>query len=168
MSSNSSCIIAFIFGLIPLGKVWTPLSSPCNGLNKYHYYTRMLQAILNKSWKQHHMKQQLYGYIAPISKIIQIRSTKHTCHHWRRKDECIRDNLLWTPTHGHASVGRPARTYLYPLWADTGCSLEDLWEWWMIGMDGEKDSRKSVLLTWYCDNDDDCSSSRIYLALNNL
>ena len=31
-------------------------------------YTRMLQAILNKSWRQHPTKQQLYGHLPPITK----------------------------------------------------------------------------------------------------
>ena len=31
-------------------------------------YTKMLQAILNKSWRQHPTKQQLYGHIPPITK----------------------------------------------------------------------------------------------------
>ena len=35
------------------------------------------------------------------------------------------DVLLWTPAHGHTSVGRPARTYLHKFFADTGCTLED-------------------------------------------
>ena len=33
--------------------------------------------------------------------------------------------LLWTPTHGLASVGQPARTYLHQLFADSRCTLED-------------------------------------------
>ena len=32
--------------------------------------TKMLQAILNKSWKQHPTKQQLYGHQPPILKTI--------------------------------------------------------------------------------------------------
>ena len=40
-------------------------------------YTRMLQAILNKSWRQHPKKQQLYGYQPPITKTIKIRRTRH-------------------------------------------------------------------------------------------
>ena len=36
-------------------------------------YTRMLQAILNKSWRQHPTKQQLYGHVPPITKTIKIR-----------------------------------------------------------------------------------------------
>ena len=34
-----------------------------------------------------------------------------------------RDVLLWTPSYGRA--GRPARTYLQQLCADTECSSED-------------------------------------------
>ena len=36
-------------------------------------YTRMLWDILNKSWREHPTKQQLYGHLAPIMKTIQIR-----------------------------------------------------------------------------------------------
>ena len=34
--------------------------------------------------------------------------------------------LLWTPTHGRAKTGRPARTYIQQLREDTGCCPEDL------------------------------------------
>ena len=40
-------------------------------------YTRMPRAILNKSWKQHPIKQQPYSYLIPISKTIQVRRTRH-------------------------------------------------------------------------------------------
>ena len=42
--------------------------------------TRILRAAQNKSWKQHHTKQQLYGHPTLISKIIQVRQT-HTHTH---------------------------------------------------------------------------------------
>ena len=120
-------------------------------------YTRILCAVLNKSWKQHPIKQQLYGHLPPISldiwelhkdaaccfeqileatpnkttavrpltsllsKTIKVRRKRHAGHYWRSKDI-----LLWTPTHGRSSVGRPTRTYLYQFCGDTGCSLEDL------------------------------------------
>ena len=90
--------------------------------------TRMLQAILNKSWKQHPTKQQLYGHLHLISKTIWIRWTRHVGHCWRNKDELISDVLLWTPFLGRVSVRQPARTYLQQLCTDTGCSLEDQWE----------------------------------------
>ena len=42
------------------------------------------------------------------------------------RDELIRDVLLWTPWHGRAKAGRPARTYIQQLCEDTGCCPEDL------------------------------------------
>ena len=61
-------------------------------------YTRMLRAILNKSLRQHSTKHQLYGYLPPITKTIQVRRTRHAGHCWRSRDELISDVLLWTPT----------------------------------------------------------------------
>ena len=89
-------------------------------------YTRMLRAILNKSWQQHPTRHQLYGHLPPITKTIQVRRTRHAGHCWRSRHELIRDVLLWIPTHGRAKAGRPARTYIQQLCEDTGCCLEDL------------------------------------------
>ena len=91
-------------------------------------YTRMLRAILNKFRRLHFTKQQLYGYLPPIKKkkIIQVRRTRHAGHGWKNRDELISDTLLRTASYGRAKARRPARTYLQHLYADTGCSLEDL------------------------------------------
>ena len=86
----------------------------------------MLRAILNKSWRQHPTRHQLYGHLPPITKTIQVRRTRHAGHCWRSRDELIRDVLLWIPTHGRAKAGRPARTYIQQLCEDTGCCPEDL------------------------------------------
>ena len=89
-------------------------------------YTRMLRAILNKSWRQHPTRHQLYGHLPPITKTIQVRRTRHAGHRWRNRDELISDVLLWTPTYSRAKAGRPARTYIQQLWEDTGCNPEDM------------------------------------------
>ena len=100
-------------------------------------YTRMLWAILNKSWRQHPTKHQLYSHLPPITKTIQARWTRHARHCWRNRNELISDVLLWTPTYCRAKAGQPARTYIQQLCEDTGCSPEDLPEamndrekWW--------------------------------------
>ena len=89
-------------------------------------YTRMLRAILNKSWQQHPTRHQLYGQLPLSTKTIKVRRTRHAGQCWRSRDELIRDVLLWTPTHGRAKAGRPARTYIQQLCEDTGCCPEDL------------------------------------------
>ena len=89
-------------------------------------YTRMLRAILNKSWWQHPTRHQQYGHLPPITKTIQARWTRHAGHCWRSKDELISNVLLWTPAYDQAKAGRPAWTYIQQLCEDMGCSPEDL------------------------------------------
>ena len=114
-------------------------------------YTRIQWAILNKSWRQHPLKQQLYGRLPPITKILKVRWTRHAGHCWRSRDELVSDELQWTPSHGRAKAGRPARTYIQQLCVDTGCSPEylseamDDWEGWRKRV---RDIRTDGV-TWY-------------------
>ena len=85
-------------------------------------YPRMLWTILNRSWRQHPTKQQLYSHLPPITKTIKVTWTMQHC--WRSRDELISDVVQWT--YGRAKAGRPARTYIQQLSEDTGCSPEDL------------------------------------------
>ena len=103
-------------------------------------YTRMLRVILNKSWRQHPTRHQLYGHLPPITKTIQVRRARHAGHCWRSRDELISDVLRWTPTYGRAKAGRPARTCIQQLCEDTGCSPEDLPE----AMNDREKSRERV------------------------
>ena len=105
------------------------------GIRSYDYfqkkkldgnYTRTLRAILNKSWRQHPTRHQLYGHLPPITKTIQVRRTRHAGHCWSSRGELISDALLWTLTYGRAKAGRPARTYIQQLCEDSGCSPENL------------------------------------------
>ena len=111
------------------------------------YFTRMLRAILKKSWKPNSTKHHL----PPISKTTQIRRTRHAGHYWRSKNELISVVLRWTPLNKWAGIGCPAWTYLQQLCKDTRCSLEDLpnllddrVKWW--GRVREINARGT---TWY-------------------
>ena len=70
--------------------------------------------------------------------------------------DTVGDVLLWTPIHGHASVGRPVRIYQHQLCADTGCTLENL----LGAMDdrdgwgGRRESGKSVQFARLDDDND--------------
>ena len=115
-------------------------------------YTRMLRAILNKSWRKHPTRHQLYVHLPPITKTIQARRTRYAGHCWRSKDELISDVIQWTPTYGQAKAGRPARTYIQQLCEDTGCNPEDLpqamndWEKWREMV---RDIRAGGTTWWY-------------------
>ena len=89
-------------------------------------YTRILRAIVNRSWQQYPKRHQLYGHLPPMSKTIQVRRTRHAGHCWRSRDELVSDVLLWTPAYGQAKAGWPVPTYIQQLCEDTGCSPEDL------------------------------------------
>ena len=106
-------------------------------------YTRMLWVILNKSWRQHPTKQQLYGHLPPIMKTIKIRWTWHVGHCWRSRDKFISDVLLWTPSHGRTKTGRPGRTYSSsePIW---DVALRIWQKQWTIGRGGKRGSGISV------------------------
>ena len=52
------------------GTTWT--LTKCMEKKLDSNYTRMLQVILNMSWRQHPTKQQLYGHLPPITKTIKI------------------------------------------------------------------------------------------------
>ena len=105
-------------------------------------YTWMLRAILNKSWRQHPTKQQLYGHLPLITKTIKVRRTRHAGHCWRSKDELKSDVLLWTSAKGRAKAGRPARTYIQQLCENTGCCQKQR----MTGRSGERESSISVMV----------------------
>ena len=56
-------------------------------------YTRILRAILNKSWWQHPTRHRLYGHLPPITKTIQVRRTRHAGHCWR--SDVLLDPHIW-------------------------------------------------------------------------
>ena len=102
---------------------------------------------VNKSWRQHPTRHQLYAHLPPITKTIQIRRTMHTGHCSRSRDELISEVHRWTPTYSRAKAGRPAKTYIQQLCEDTGYSPE-----WTIGKSGERGSGISVLAARHDDD----------------
>ena len=107
--------------------------------------TRMLWAVLNKSWKQHPTKQKLCGHQPPITKTIHNRLARHAGHFLRSNDEIMSDMFLWTPSYGRAKLGRSARTYMQQLCDDTVCSLENL----LGGIDDRVREIHSSSVAWW-------------------
>ena len=107
--------------------------------------TRMLHAILNKSWKQ----PTKSSYTAtPISKTIQIRGTRHCKallqkQGWNNKWHSSMDPYIW--------MSQQELIYISSMWT-LDVVWETCWEWWRIGMDRKRESGKSMLWVWFDDN----------------
>ena len=123
----------------------------CMGKKLDDNYTRMLRAILIKSWRQHPTKQQLYGNRPPITKTIKVWLTGHAGHCWRSKDKLINDVLLWTPSHGREKAGQPRYSNSVPI---RDVTLRTCRKQWTIEKGGERGSGMSVLISWHDDDDE--------------
>ena len=121
-------------------------------------YTRMLREMLNKSWRQHPTKHQLYGHLPRFTKTIQVRRSRHAGHCWRSRDELISDVLLWTPhMSGQKQDVQLKHTYnSYVRIRDI--ALKTCQRQWTIGRSGERGSGISALAARHDDDD------RIYIC----
>ena len=83
-------------------------------------YTRMLRMALNVDWKQRKTNKEVYGNLPRATMKIQERRMRLAGHIHRHPELVANRLLLWEPTHGVRSRGRPAKTYVDSLRADTG------------------------------------------------
>ena len=116
-------------------------------------YTRMQRAILNKSWRQHPTRHQLYGHLQPITITIQVRRTRHAGHCWRSREELISDVLLWTPNNGRAKQDDQLEHTFSSYVRIRDVALKTCLRRWTIGRSGERGLGISVLAAWYDDDD---------------
>ena len=116
-------------------------------------YTRMLRAILNKSWWQHPTWHQLYGHLHPITKTIQVRRTRQrdTAGEARTKSSVM---YFYGPPHmaKHKLDDQLEHTYSsYVRIRDV--ALKTCQKRCMIGRSGERGSGISVLVARHDDDD---------------
>ena len=111
-------------------------------------YTRMVRAILNKSWRQHPTKEQLYGHLSPTTKTIKIRRTRHARHYWRSRDELITDVLM--DEQRQDDQLEPTYSSHVPM---QNVTLKTYWKQWTIERGGERRSGISVLIARHDDDD---------------
>ena len=95
-------------------------------------YTRILHAVLNRSWMKYPTKQQLYDHLPPILQSIQVKWARYAGHQWRRKDELIGVVHQYTPCTWIHQCWHSCKIYIQQVCADTACSLDDLSRdgWW--------------------------------------
>ena len=83
-------------------------------------YTRMLRTALNVSWEDHVRNVDLYGYLPRLSDTIRQRRMRLAGHCVRHPELTASELILWEPTHGKKSRGRPHATFIDTLKRDSG------------------------------------------------
>ena len=110
-------------------------------------YTRMLQAILNKSWQQHPTRHQLYSHLPPIMKTIQVWWTRRNLEKQGRAHK-------WC-THMTGQKQDDQHEYTSSSYVRIqGVALKFCQRWWTIGRSGERRSGISVPTARHDDDDD--------------
>ena len=102
---------------------------------------------LNRCKKQH-LTKQMYGHLPPTSKTIQVKQTRYVGHCWRSKDE-LKWHFSMDPYTWMHQCGQELIHISSVQTQDVGWKMCQ--EWWMIGTDGERESRNSALSAWLND-----------------
>ena len=116
---------------------------------------RMMQVVMNKSWKQHPTKQQLYGHLPPISKPSKSNEEKmlDTAGEVRLNSEVTCSS---GPLHTDEQVLDDFLELIYSSSVRTqDLVLKTFLKRLMIKTNGERKSGKSMLAAWDDDDDDD-------------
>ena len=116
-------------------------------------YTRMLEAILNKSWKQHSTRQQLYSHLPPIKKTIQVRPTRYVEHSWRNR------NKLMTYSCGPLRIDEQRQDDQQEPTHNTSVPIQDVAlktnrKWWTIEKGGRRGAGISMLVAQHHHDND--------------
>ena len=83
-------------------------------------YTRMLRVALNINQGEHITNKRLYEALPSVSEKIAVRRMRLAGHCHRHQDLPAKKLVLWEPTHGHRSRGRPTPTFVDVLKKDAG------------------------------------------------
>ena len=111
-------------------------------------YTRMLRAILNKSWRQHPTRHQLYGQLPSVTKTIQVRRTRHA-----RMNSSVM--YSYGPLHMAKQKQDDQLEYTFSSYVTIRDVALKTWQKrWMIGRSGERGSGISVQAARHDDDDD--------------
>ena len=104
--------------------------------------TRKIGAVLNKSWSQYPSKQQLYGHLLSLSKIIEIRRATHV-------GNCKKQGQAMYTCGSFNTDGQMTSDQLEPIYNSSVQTQDVSWKscrgWWTIGTSGGRGSRKSKL-----------------------
>ena len=80
---------------------------------------------LNVNWMERRTNQDVYGAMPRVTTKIQKRRMRLAGHCIRHDDLVAHKLILWEPTHGHRSRGRPKLSYVDNLRKDMELKCTD-------------------------------------------
>ena len=112
------------------------------GEKAWRQLTKMLWAILNKSWRQHPRKQQLYGHLPRIKKTIQVRRTRHA--------GLCRTHKRYTHVNPFTWMSKDQQEPIY----NSSFTIHDVAKktyrkWWTTDTGVGRGPDRSVLIAWH-------------------
>ena len=99
-------------------EAWTLTKSLEKQLNGC--YTRLLRMVFNVHWKEQVTNEELNGTMMRVTDRIQEHRMWFAGHNIRQAGIPLSKLILWELTHGCASRGRPALSYVKVLKSDAG------------------------------------------------
>ena len=118
-------------------------------------YTRMLRAILNKSWRQHPTKQLLYTTFHPSRKLSKLDEPNFQD---TAGEIGTSSSVMYSCGPLHMDAQKPDNQSL-PTYSSSvpiqDVVLKTCRKQWMIRRDGERGSGMSMLIVRHDDDDDD-------------
>ena len=115
-------------------------------------YTRILRAILNKSWRQHPTRHQLYGHLPPIQ-VIDEPDMQDTAGEARTNSKVM---YSYGPPHMAVQKQDDQHEHIFSNYVRIqDVVLKTCLRRWTIGRSGERGSGISVLPARHDDDDDD-------------
>ena len=118
-------------------------------------YTRMLRAILNKSWRQHPQDTNYTATCLPSRKVYKLDDPdmQDTAGEARTSSSVM---YSYGPPHMAKQKHDDQLEHTYSSYVRIrDVTLKTCQKWWMIGRSGERRSGISVLAVWHDDDDDD-------------
>ena len=118
-------------------------------------YTRMLRAILNKSWRQHPTRHQLYGHLPPSRILYKLDEPdmQDTAGEARTSSSVM---YSYGPPHMAKQNQDDQLEHTYSSYVRIrDVALKTCQKRWMIGRSGERGSGISMLAARHDDDDDE-------------
>ena len=108
-------------------------------------FVRILEAAANKI-------DAVWPLAANLTNHSQVRQTRHAEYCSGSREEVANDVFLWTPTHGHISVGWPAKTFISFL-RTLDTVKKTYLERWQREREREREREKEREKRWFDAND---------------